>query len=327
MIYLIVTLLLFAGMQVYTRLANKYLIFDTPNHRSSHTKPTIRGGGVVFLLAIFFSGIFYHPVYWLPIMGASLIGVIGFLDDNIGVAQSVRFGIHIISLSILFYFLQLFSTATILGLIALYILVAGIINAYNFMDGINGITGLYSLVVLGGLQYVNLYQVSFIESDLIWFSMLSCLVFLFYNFRKKALVFAGDVGSITIAFWIMFLILELIITTNNWIYLLFLTVYGVDTVLTIIHRLFLKQNIFEAHRLHFYQILANEQKISHLLISVVYAVLQLLIIVFAVSTHLSFINAFLISSLPLVIFYILMKPRLMKLGAPLKPIILPDQFT
>lgn len=312
MIYLFVLLLLFVGMQVYTRLANKYLIFDNPNDRSSHTMPTIRGGGVVFLLAIIFSGIFYHPIYWLPITGASLIGLIGFIDDNIGVAPGIRFAVHLVSISILFYFLQVFSISSVLGLILLYILVAGIINAYNFMDGINGITGLYTLVVLGGLQYVNFYQHPFIEPDLIWFPMLSCLVFLFYNFRKKALVFAGDVGSITIAFWIIFLISELVIASNNWIYLLFLTVYGVDTILTIIHRLFLRENIFKAHRLHFYQILANDQKIPHRLVSVVYAVLQLAIIFFVVNTHLSLLSALLISSLPLAIVYIVMKPRLMK---------------
>src|SRR5690606_249734 len=168
------------------------------------------------------------------------------------------------------------------AILALYILVIGIINAYNFMDGINGITGLYSLIVLGSLQYINLNQHPFIQEDLIWFPMLACLVFLFYNFRKKAKVFAGDVGSICIAFWIVFLLGDLIIVSGNPIYILFLAVYGVDTILTIIHRLFLKQNIFEAHRLHFYQILANEQKVSHLLVSSIYGAVQLLIIVFVV---------------------------------------------
>jgi UDP-N-acetylmuramyl pentapeptide phosphotransferase/UDP-N-acetylglucosamine-1-phosphate transferase len=147
------------------------------------------------------------------------------------------------------------------------------------MDGINGITGLYSLVVLGGIQYVNYYVIKFIEPDMIWLPMLAAVVFLFFNFRKRAKCFAGDVGSVTIAFWIIFLLLKLIIISGNYLYILFLGVYGVDTVLTIIHRLGLKQNIFDAHRLHFYQILANEQKWPHLLVSTIYALMQLGIIV------------------------------------------------
>src|SRR5690606_16416006 len=139
-----------------------------------------------------------------------------------------------------------------------------------------------------------------------------CVVFLFYNFRKKAKVFAGDVGSITIAFWIVFLVFNLILETNNWNYLLFLTVYGVDTVLTIVHRILLKQNIFEAHRLHFYQILANDQKIPHRVVSSSYAIIQLLINLFVLSTDMSFFVSLLISALPLAAFYIMMKPRLMK---------------
>jgi len=312
MIYITVTLLLFAGMLIYTKLANKYLIFDKPNGRSSHTVPTIRGGGIVFLLSILFTGVLYHPVYWLPILGAFAIGVISFLDDNMDLSKKIRFVIHLFSITLLFLFLQLFSSLSVLAIIALYILVAGIINAYNFMDGINGITGLYSLIVLGGLQYVNLYQHAFIEENLIWFPMLACGVFLFYNFRKKAKVFAGDVGSITMAFWIMFLILDLIFKTNNWVYILFLTVYGVDTVLTIIHRLILKENIFEAHRLHFYQIMANEQKVPHRVVSAIYAVLQMLIIVFVLNSDLGFLATLLIASIPLVVFYITMKPVWMK---------------
>lgn len=310
--YILVTLFLFVGMTVYTTIANKYLIFDTPNIRSSHTRPTIRGGGIVFLLSIIFTGVLYHPVYWMPILGAVLIGLISFIDDNIGVSQFVRLIVHFVAIALLFYFLNVYTTVSILGIAALCVLVIGIINAYNFMDGINGITGLYSLVVLGSLQYINLNQNNFIEPDLIWFPMLACFVFLYYNFRKRARVFAGDVGSICIAFWILFLIGDLVIESGNPVYILFLSVYGVDTVLTIIHRLILKENIFEAHRLHFYQILANDQKVSHLVVSTAYAVIQLGIIYFVITTPFRFIPTFLFSTLPLAAIYIFLKPKLMK---------------
>jgi len=150
------------------------------------------------------------------------------------------------------------------------------VNAYNFMDGINGITGLYSIAVLASLQYVNLTYGSFVHPDLIWFPMLASVVFLFFNFRKRARCFAGDVGSVAIAFWIVTLLLLLIIKTENLIWLGFLMVYGVDSVCTILHRLYLRQNILEAHRLHFYQILANEKQMPHRVVSLIYFGVQLL---------------------------------------------------
>jgi UDP-N-acetylmuramyl pentapeptide phosphotransferase/UDP-N-acetylglucosamine-1-phosphate transferase len=142
------------------------------------------------------------------------------------------------------------------------------------MDGINGITGLYSLSILIALQYVNYKVVPFTAPDFINYAMLACLVFLFFNFRKRAKCFAGDVGSMGISFWVVTLLLQLMIKTHSIIWILFLAVYGVDTVCTILHRIYLKQNIFEAHRLHFYQILSNEKGISHLKVSSLYALVQ-----------------------------------------------------
>jgi hypothetical protein len=88
-------------------------------------------------------------------------------------------------------------------------------------------------------------------------------------------------------------------------------VYGVDAVLTIVHRLLLKQNIFEAHRLHFYQILANERKIPHLIISACYALLQALIILLVIFSELDFSTLIGITIVPLVLIYVLVKPKLM----------------
>jgi UDP-N-acetylmuramyl pentapeptide phosphotransferase/UDP-N-acetylglucosamine-1-phosphate transferase len=312
MTYLIVFILLFAGMILYTRIANRFLIFDNPNARSSHTKPTIRGGGIVFLLAITMAVIQYHPVYWLPITGAISIGVISFLDDNFDLSQRLRLLVHFIAITLLFTFLPVYTELPIWAIAALYIFAIGIINAYNFMDGINGITGLYSLIVLGGIQYVNLYEIQFTEPDLIRFPMLACLVFLYYNFRVKAKVFAGDVGSITVAFWIVFLLLDLMFKTGDIEYILFLSVYGVDAVMTIVHRLVLKQNIMQPHRLHFYQILANERKVPHLVVATIYATVQCGINVFVLLTDFNFVLTAVVSTVPLAIIYVALKPYLMK---------------
>ena len=152
----------------------------------------------------------------------------------------------------------------------------GIINAYNFMDGINGITVFYSLSVLLLFAIANYFN-PFIDSDFIYYSLLSCLVFGFFNFRNTAKCFAGDVGSVAMAFIILFLLIKLVIHTNNYIFVLFLLVYGVDTAWTIVRRLLRKENILLAHRTHLYQFFANENNSNRLLISTVYGMIQFLI--------------------------------------------------
>ncbi len=310
MLYTILLVLMFIMILLYFKVADYYNVIDKPNERSSHSEITIRGGGVIFLFAAL-CGLILHPDGWIFMLGMFVIGTISFIDDRMTLSNKIRVFFHLTAVTLLFISLNVFHLFPWYICIALYILVIGIINAYNFMDGINGITGLYSLVILGGLQYVNDQAASFVEPDLIWLPILACLVFLFFNFRKKAKCFAGDVGSISIAFWITFLILKLIIQTENYSYILFLGVYGVDAVLTIIHRLMLKQNIFQAHRLHFYQILANDQKWPHLWVSVLYAVLQLIIISSVILIPFNFGSLFLLTTAPLVLLYVFLKKKFM----------------
>jgi UDP-N-acetylmuramyl pentapeptide phosphotransferase/UDP-N-acetylglucosamine-1-phosphate transferase len=312
MIYFLLTALFFVVLLIYLKIADHYNIIDHPNERSSHTRVTIRGGGIVFLFAAT-GALVWHFEFYLPLCGILLISIISFLDDIYTLSNRIRILFHVASVSLFFIFLDVFALFSSWEIALLYILVIGIINAYNFMDGINGMTGLHSLVVLSGLQYVNLYKIKFITTDMIWLPTIACGVFLFFNFRKKAKCFAGDVGSITIALWIILLLLKLILVSHAWAYLLFLAVYGVDSILTIIHRLMLKQNIFKAHRSHLYQLLANEQRIPHLLVSSCYTLIQLLIIIFVVvNIELSPIKLFSILLLPLILFYMLLKTRLQK---------------
>lgn len=180
------------------------------------------------------------------------------------------------------------------------------------MDGINGMSGLYSLVVLGSLAYINQYIILFIEKDFILYPILACFVFLVFNFRKRAKCFMGDIGSLGIAFWVIALVALLILKTGELKWILFLAVYGVETILTILERLKLKENIFDAHRRHLYQLLANDMKVSHLLVSTAFALLQLIInFVITVNSWSDWINFSLIL-LPLVILYLLIKIKIKK---------------
>ena len=272
--YIIVAVLLFTGMLLYFKIADKYNIIDKPNERSSHNYVTIRGGGIVFWLA----GVLYATMYWSEslffLIGLTLISLISLWDDIQSLPNKVRIVIHFLSISLIFFGLGLFAALPWWLIVAAYVFFVGVLNAYNFMDGINGITGLYSLVILIALQYVNQKIVAFTSPDFIYYPIIACLIFLFFNFRKRAKCFAGDVGSMAISFWVVTLLLQLMVTTESFIWILFLAVYGVDSVCTILHRLSLKQNIFEAHRMHFYQVLSNERGIPHLRVAVLYALVQ-----------------------------------------------------
>jgi UDP-N-acetylmuramyl pentapeptide phosphotransferase/UDP-N-acetylglucosamine-1-phosphate transferase len=270
-------------MSLYFRIAEKHNIIDKPNERSSHDYITIRGGGVVFWLA----GALYTvigtfnktPLQYPFIAGLTMISAVGFIDDIKSLPNKIRIIIHFLSISFVFYGLNLYTVLPWYFIPAVYVFFVGILNAFNFMDGINGMTGLYSLSILVSLQYINCKIISFTNTDFILFAILACIVFLFFNCRKRAKCFMGDVGSMAISFWTVTLLLQLMLATHSVAWIVFLAVYGVDTILTIIHRLMLKENIFEAHRKHLYQILANELKIPQLVISVVYALLQSIITV------------------------------------------------
>lgn len=275
--YGLVLVLLLAAELFYFRIADRFNIIDKPNERSSHNYITIRGGGVIWWVAALLYLLFNLSVTagWF-LAGITLIAGVSFVDDVKGLGQKMRLLFHLLAMSCAFYLAGVFGSYPWWAIVIGYVVFIGIVNAYNFMDGINGITGLYSIAVLASLQYVNLSYGNFVPPDLIWYPMIASLVFLFFNFRKRARCFAGDVGSVGIAFWIVTLLLILIIKTENLIWIGFLMVYGIDTVITILHRIYLKQNIMEAHRLHFYQILANEKKIPHRLVSLIYFTVQLL---------------------------------------------------
>ena len=263
-----------AVFSLYLKLAVKFNIIDKPNVRSSHTVITIRGGGVLFPISILIwsliEGIF-NPF----ILGLLCISIISFIDDCKPLSNKIRLSIHFISIGLLLYQLG-FSEYSFIAWGLGLLFVGGWINAFNFMDGINGITVLYSLSILAACFYLNT-QIDFIQDSILLYTAMALLVFGFYNVRKKAKSFAGDVGSVSMAFIIAFIVLSLILFTKNWQYVLLVSVYGIDSLLTIIQRLVKGENIFQAHRSHLYQYLANELKVPHVVVSVLYALIQLVL--------------------------------------------------
>lgn len=271
---------------VYFRIADKCNIIDKPNERSSHSSVVLRGGGIIFLVGTWLWSAFYGFPYSWFLAAVTLAAGISFVDDIRSVPNKVRLVVQFLAMGLMFYQLIVDSEGLIVGawwiwpiiVLGAFVVCVGASNIINFMDGINGITAGYSLAVLVPLWLVNM-MTNYIEPSFLVVVILSVLVFSFFNFRPrgKAKCFAGDVGSVGIAFIMLFAIGRLVMATGDMTYLIFLLVYGVDGCLTICHRILLHENLGEAHRKHAYQLMANELKMNHVTVSLLYMGLQLVV--------------------------------------------------
>lgn len=290
--YLIIILLLFALELIYFKIADRYNIIDKPNHRSSHSSITLRGGGIIFPLAMLIACIVGHASIPFTV-AVVLVGLISFIDDIKPLHQLPRVGSHLIAVTLVLYDLDLLHANFWFFIPLLFVLAIGWINAFNFMDGINGITVLYALVAI--LSFAFLYQDEAIFNVLVIMG-LACIIFGFFNVRKKAKTFAGDVGSVSMALFLAYFMIKIIFDTEQIGYVLFFSVYGIDAVITILFRIKNKENIFQPHRSHLYQYLANELKWPHVNVSIVYALIQLAInclIIWLVSNKVMSVSMFL----------------------------------
>ena len=274
----------------YILIAKKYKIFAYPGGRSAHITPVPTGGGIIFYIAyILFVNVSLYTLtnhlisndllsnfYPLALCGISLIPLISFKDDISAQSPLLRVIIHFLGIGIIC--LQINTLISLEWYYWLTILICGtgFINAYNFMDGIAGITGLYSLVVLTSILYINDLN-PVINPNLIITIIISAIVFCIYNLRKKELCFAGDTGAMTMGAIIFFILTVIIQKTKDPYYLILVAVYGTDTILTIIRRLIRRENIFLPHQRHLYQNLVLYGKLPHLTTASIYAAVQAII--------------------------------------------------
>lgn len=282
--YLLVLVILIISSIVYLKLAVKYKIIDKPNQRSSHTKLTVRGGGIVFPIAVFLFFVLNDFQYPFFTIGVFILSIVSFLDDIYSLSSKLRFSIQFIGVLLLLYQIGLpfFPIYAYLGFLFLGL---GFLNAYNFMDGINGITGIYSLASLSILYIINQQEQVF-DQNLLIYVVLSILVFGFYNFRKKALFFAGDIGSIVLGFLFIFLVSKSILMLNAPLILLSVGVYGADAGYTMLYRKFFTDEKWtDPHRHHMYQKFVDVKNMSHLKVAFFYATLQQILNVLVYFTY------------------------------------------
>ena len=297
--YTIIFVVLFILELVYFKVADKCNIIDKPNERSSHSTIVLRGGGIIFAISMIVwflwqtfqvSGFKFQE--YLPFMvGLILIAGVSFWDDVKSLPDRIRLVAQFLAMGLAAWGMiqgsELMALEwywlVLIGIAALIVFV-GATNIINFMDGINGITAGYALAVLGPLMMLDVRGqmedvTGFIEPSYLIVAIIGVLVFCLFNFRPKgkAKCFAGDVGSIGIAFIMLFAIGKLIVQTGDVTYLILLLVYGVDGCLTIIHRIMLHENLGEAHRKHVFQLMANELKIGHVKVTLLYMAMQLVV--------------------------------------------------
>ena len=293
--YIIIFVLLLVAELVYFRIADKCNIIDKPNQRSSHSTIVLRGGGIIFLIGAWVWSLFFGFDYPWFLAGLTLVAGVSFVDDIHSLPDSVRLVAQFAAAAMAFYQLDILHWEMWWIVLVALIVYVGATNVINFMDGINGITAGYALAVLVplGLLNTNDHELAmnlatnyssvfssdgvFVDQSLIVAAIIAAVVFCIFNFRPKgkAKCFAGDVGSIGIAFIMLFLLGNVIIKTEDITWLIFLLLYGVDGCLTIVHRIMLHENLGEAHRKHAYQIMANELKIGHVKVTLLYMAMQL----------------------------------------------------
>ena len=275
--YIVIAVLLLVAELVYFRIADKFNIIDKPNERSSHKRIVLRGGGIIFTIALWIWSVLYGFEYPWLLAGVTLAAGVSFWDDVKSLPDSVRLVVQFAAMTMVIY--PCIIAVPYQGLLKMVIFLVALIvcvgatNIYNFMDGINGITGGYSLAMLIPLLLLN-RKYGFMEESLLVVIGLSLLVFCLFNYRTKAKCFAGDVGSIGIALILTFCVGRLMMVTGDIAWILLIMIYGVDGVLTICHRIMLHENLGQAHRKHAYQLMANELKLPHVVVSTIYMVLQ-----------------------------------------------------
>ena len=276
---------------VYFKVAERLNIVDEPNERSSHSAVVLRGGGVIFTLSMVAWALMLlvHEqdiTTFVPFLcGLLLMAGVNLWDDYNYAPAWVRVLAQVTTMVLMFWSLGLMHWEMWWILLIALVVCGGAVNIFNFMDGINGMTVGYSLAVLVPLLIIDNGQWTidnssgFIEPSYLVMAIMGVLVFSYFNFRPKdqALCFPGDVGSIGIAFILLYAIGKLIVKTQDVTYLILLLVYGVDGCLTIVHRLQLHENLRKAHRKHAYQLMANELKMGHLKVSLLYMALQLVV--------------------------------------------------
>jgi UDP-N-acetylmuramyl pentapeptide phosphotransferase/UDP-N-acetylglucosamine-1-phosphate transferase len=278
---------------LFLKILRRKNIFDHPNERSSHKNPTPRGAGIPVILVIIFTWVSLylsgnafdkHPIFWVVVAGSLGLGFISWIDDSKGgISPTYRLLVQLLVVSLSIAFLPK-EEMIFQGLVPIWIdrLIAGLAllwftNLYNFMDGIDGISGAKAVTIGLGIFLISIISDSVINIGLPGLCVASVAIgFLFWNWQP-AKVFLGDVGSIPLGYLIGWLLLYLAIQ-GHWAEALLLPAYYLaDTTITLVKRLAHRKKPWVAHRDHAYQVAVTFGN-SHAKVSIMISLVGILLV-------------------------------------------------
>lgn len=298
-LFIVLTLLSYLGVWVIRRYAERRQLLDHPNERSSHFLPTPRGGGVAIVLTVIGTGLAYVRAEDLSrdlvyLVCGIVIAFLGWRDDTYSLSPRVRFAVQGLIAAASIWGLGYFSSVTIplfgklglgvVGIVITFLWIIGLTNAYNFMDGIDGMAG--GVAFAAGLGWVLLTSnISYLANSFVFWIALAIAAgsfgFLGHNWHP-AKIFMGDVASTFLGY--SFAVMPLMAANKEGDALMLGTLLMwtiiMDAGVTFIRRVLKSENVFAAHRTHVYQRLVIGGY-SHTKISTLYIVLTFLSLVLA----------------------------------------------
>jgi UDP-N-acetylmuramyl pentapeptide phosphotransferase/UDP-N-acetylglucosamine-1-phosphate transferase len=305
-IFFIVLMLSYFGVEKFRQWSIKKQIVDVPNERSSHAAPTPRGGGLVFVvIALSFyaaTGLTENNHFqWSYLTGAVSIALVSWLDDLFSVKTLHRFLIHGLAAFLIIYAggfwreIDLPYLGTIdfgfFGALLTFCWIVGMTNAYNFMDGVDGIAA--TQAVTAGIGWLIVGKLLGSDATALYGGVISfaCLGFLIHN-RQPAKIFMGDVGSAFLGY--TFAVLPIVAKIENpsnaakdavfpLIGVLLVWFFVFDAFYTFVFRLLKKQKVWQAHREHLYQKMVIKG-FSHASVTAVYGTFSMILSGFGVLT-------------------------------------------
>lgn len=287
-------LLSLLGVDILRRWIVKRGIFDVPNERSSHLDPTPRGGGLIIViisLGFYVFGSFILPInfHWSYFIGALGIALISWFDDLISISIGWRFLVHSAAAFLLIWnlgywheiYLPFFGVVPLgfWGAILTFSWIIWLTNAFNFMDGIDGIAGMQA--VIAGFAWLIIGKMLGIDSTAIYGGIIAfaSLGFLIHNW-EPAKIFMGDVGSAFLGYSFAAIAIFPGNYSNSRIPIIAVLVvfcFVFDSALTFLIRTVYRKRVWEAHREHIYQKLVIKGY-SHRAVSLIYGGLSVVIV-------------------------------------------------
>ncbi len=274
-------------------------VVDRPNARSSHTQPTVRGGGIAIMAVLAMGAVILAIIQQetavITMMAAALVlACVSFIDDLRSVSRLLRFGCHaacaFLTLAVLGFpqvTLALTENSGLIlplavGLPLLFLWIAGYTNAFNFMDGINGMATIQAIVTSAGTALLGLFAGAGPTDTPVLFAWAmagAAAGFLPYNF-PRARMFMGDVGSAPLGYFSASLVVWFSAKYGWSLFIPLLLIHAnfiLDTSITLLRRLFRGETWYDAHREHFYQRLVRSGK-THTFVTSIEMVLQLIVL-------------------------------------------------